>query len=57
MKKESNYKSVWEITSQPERERIFRMFLKEHGENYTQDDFVKFLKKRYGISNRKPNFN
>ena len=57
MKKESNYKSVWEITSQPERERIFRMFLKEHGENYTRDDFVKFLKKRYGISNRKPNFN
>lgn len=57
MKKESNYKSVWEITSQSERERIFRMFLKEYGENYTQDDFVKFLKKRYRISNRKPNFN
>ena len=53
MKKVSNYKSVWEVTSQSEKERIFSMFLREYGENYTQDDFVKFLKKRYQVSNDK----
>lgn len=56
MKKISNYKNVWEITSQSEKERIFSMFLKEYGENYTQDDFVKFLKKRYKVSNDTPTF-
>ena len=56
MKKVSNYKSVWEITSQSEKERIFSMFLEEYGENYTQDDFVKFLKKRYKVSNDTPTF-
>lgn len=53
MKKVSNYKSVWEVTSQSEKERIFSMFLREYGENYTQDDFVKFLKRRYHVSNDK----
>jgi hypothetical protein len=56
MKKASNYKSVWDITSQSERERIFSMFLKEYGENYTSDDFVKFLKKRYKVSDETPTF-
>ena len=56
MKRASNYKSVWEITSQAEKERIFSMFLKEYGENYTPDDFVKFLKKRYKVSNETPTF-
>lgn len=56
MKKASNYKSVWDITSQSERERIFSIFLKEYGENYTSDDFVKFLKKRYKVSDETPTF-
>lgn len=56
MKKPSNYKTVWEITSQSERERIFSIFLKEYGENYTSDDFVKFLKKRYKVSDETPTF-
>lgn len=56
MKQASNYKSVWEITSQAEKERIFSMFLKEYGENYTPDDFVKFLKKRYKVSSETPTF-
>ena len=51
MKKNSNYKSVWDITSQPEKERIFSKFLKEYGENYTADNFVQFLKKRYKVVN------
>jgi len=56
MKKGSNYKSVWKITSQSEKERIFSIFLKEYGENYTQDDFVKFLKKRYKVSDSTSTF-
>lgn len=56
MKKNSNYKSVWKITSQSEKERIFNMFLKEYGENYTPDDFAKFLKKRYKVPNLTPTF-
>jgi hypothetical protein len=57
MKKGSNYKSVWDITSQSEKERIFSMFLKEYGEHYTPDDFVKFLKKRYKVPYHTPQFN
>ncbi len=56
MKKTSNYKDVWKVTSQSEKERIFRMFLKEYGENYTSDDFAKFLKRRYKVSTETPNF-
>ena len=55
MKKESNYKSVWEVTSQSDKNRIFSIFLKEYGENYTQDDFAQFLKKRYNVSHHTPN--
>ena len=52
----SNYKSVWDITSQAEKERVFRMFLKEYGENYTAADFVNFLKKRYKITTHTQTF-
>jgi hypothetical protein len=56
MKKTSDYRNVWEITSQPEKERIFSKFLKEYGENYTPDDFIRFLKKRYEVSNHMPTY-
>ncbi|MGA7277132.1 MAG: hypothetical protein WBW79_04265 [Desulfocapsaceae bacterium] len=56
MKKTSDYRNVWEITSQPEKERIFSKFLKEYGENYTPDDFIRFLKKRYEVSNYMPTY-
>lgn len=56
MKKESSYKEVWNITSQAEKERIFSMFLKKYGENYTPEDFVKFLKERYKVSHETPTF-
>jgi len=52
----SNYKSVWDITSQAEKERVFRMFLKEYGENYTPADFVTFLKKRYKVTTHTQTF-
>jgi hypothetical protein len=54
--KVTNYKSVWDITSQAEKERVFRMFLKEYGENYTPGDFVNFLKKRYKVATHTPTF-
>jgi hypothetical protein len=54
MKKKSNYRSVWDNTSQPEKERIFRIFLKKYGENYAPEDFVKFLKNRYSIPTYPP---
>ena len=47
MTEQSNYKDLWKLTSQAEKERIFSMFLKKYGENYTSDDFVKFLKKNW----------
>jgi hypothetical protein len=56
MKKNSNYKDVWDNTSQSEKERIFNMFLREYGENYTTDDFVTFLKKRYRVSDKTQTF-
>ncbi|MEJ2057118.1 MAG: hypothetical protein P8X39_04690 [Desulfofustis sp.] len=52
----SNYKRFWDITSQAEKERVFRMFLKEYGENYTSADFVAFLKKRYKVATHTPTF-
>jgi hypothetical protein len=32
------------------------MFLREYGENYTSDDFVKFLERRYKVSKETPTF-
>lgn len=34
-----------------DRELIFSKFLKEHGENYSQEDFILFLRKRYEAIN------
>ncbi len=56
LNKTSSYKNVWESTSQSEKERIFRIFLKKYGENYTPEDFVKFLKNRYRVTNHVPTF-
>lgn len=56
MTEQSNYKDLWKLTSQAEKERIFSMFLKKYGENYTSDDFVKFLKERYKVTDKTPNF-
>jgi len=35
-----------------EDEVVFSKFLKRHGEEYTREDFLKFLKKRYEVINR-----
>jgi hypothetical protein len=50
MKKKSNYRSVWDNTSQQEKERIFRIFLNKYGEDYAPEDFIEFLKNRYSVS-------
>ena len=52
----NNYLRLWEITSQAEKERVFRMFMKEYGENYSSADFVDFLKKRYKVATHTPTF-
>ncbi len=54
MNKKTNYKSVWDNTSQQEKERIFRIFLSKYGEDYAPEDFVKFLKNRYSLSSYPP---
>ncbi len=56
MKKTSNYRDVWDSTSQSEKERIYNMFLREYGTHCTTDDFVKFLKKRYKVSDKTPTY-
>ena len=35
-----------------EEEVVFSKFLKSHGENYTREEFLDFLKKRYEVINR-----
>ena len=35
-----------------EEEVVFSKFLKRHGEEYTREDFLKFLKKRYEVINK-----
>ena len=36
-----------DTTRHPENIRMFRNFVDEYGPNYTQKEFLKFLKKRY----------
>jgi len=35
-----------------EEEVVFSKFLKRHGEEYSREDFLKFLKKRYEVINK-----
>ncbi len=35
-----------------EEEVVFSKFLKRHGEDYTREEFLKFLKKRYEVINK-----
>ena len=39
--------NVWNITNEAEKRIIMRQFLQKHGDFYTQDEFVKFLSKKY----------
>jgi hypothetical protein len=41
--------NVWNITNEAEKRVIMRQFLEKHGDFYTQDDFVKFLSKKYQV--------
>ena len=35
-----------------EEEIVFSKFLKKHGEDYSSEEFINFLRKRYEIINR-----
>lgn len=35
-----------------EEEVVFSKFLKRHGEEYSREEFLKFLKKRYEVINK-----
>jgi len=41
--------NVWKITNEAEKRVIMRQFLEKYGDFYTQDDFVKFLTKKYQV--------
>ena len=42
----------FEIEYEYEEEVVFSKFLKRNGENYSQEQFLEFLRKRYELINR-----
>jgi hypothetical protein len=39
--------NLWRSTEETEKKRIISHFIKNHGENYTHDEFLNYLEKRY----------
>lgn len=47
MNKSDSFISLWNFMELSEKQRLMRQFLKQHGDHFSKDDFVKFLAKRY----------
>ena len=43
---------IAEIETEYDSEIVFSKFVKKYGENYSREDFVKFLKERYETINK-----
>ena len=54
MKEKDLIKLIAEIETEYEYEEeiVFSKFLKKHGEKYTPEQFLEFLKKRYEVINK-----
>ncbi|MBT8354718.1 MAG: hypothetical protein HKP41_10665 [Desulfobacterales bacterium] len=53
MSNNQSIKNVWSITEDSEKKRVMQQFIQKHGEHYTEEDFIKYLAKRY----RRTHFN
>lgn len=42
----------WEIANKYDRDKEISKFLKKHGEDYTQEELIKFLRERYQYINK-----
>ncbi len=38
---------IWHSISEPERRKVMFRFTRNHGENFTRDEFLRFLEQRY----------
>lgn len=43
---------AWEIAHRYDADAIFSKFLKKHGDTYTQEELLRFLKARYEAINK-----
>lgn len=47
MSKHDLFMSLWNFMEISEKQRLMRQFLKQHGDHFSTDDFVRFLSMRY----------
>lgn len=43
----NSFMRIWKFMEMSEKQRLIQHFLKQHGEQFTKDDFIKFLASRY----------
>lgn len=56
MRNNQSIKNIWRITEDSEKKRVMQQFIQKHGEDYTQEDFIKYLAKRYKVTYFNPWF-
>ena len=47
MSRSDSFMSLWNFMELSEKQRLMRQFLKQHGDHFSKDDFVKFLSRRF----------
>lgn len=47
MSQYDSFMNLWNLMEISEKQRLMQQFLKQHGEHFNKDDFMKFLAMRY----------
>ena len=47
MSKHESFMDLWNFMEISEKQRLMRQFLKQHGDHFSRDDFVRFLAQKY----------
>ncbi|MEJ2057157.1 MAG: hypothetical protein P8X39_04895 [Desulfofustis sp.] len=47
MSEHKAFMDLWNFMELSEKQRLMRTFLSQHGENFSKDDFLRFLALRY----------
>lgn len=43
----SSFMSLWNFMELSEKQRLMRQFLSQHGDQFSKDDFMRFLARKY----------
>lgn len=44
------FTNLWNYMELSEKQRLMRTFLSQHGDNFSRDDFLRFLALRYDVT-------